>query len=164
MLPGSHIMHYVTHNSSLSVIECIIWDYNTKYCQHQQLNYNINTTWLYFNNYFINILISGPKSDQCHKGVTILGWPCSLLAPNSHKIWPKKMKIALRKVLISIFSLRFFENQNTWNTTLVSYLTENPKMLQLRKSFICIQAWSGKTASMSKHETTPLMCRELRKY
>ena len=40
--------------------------------------------------------------------------------------------MALRKALVSIFSAQFFENQNTWNTTLVSLLTENPKMYQLQ--------------------------------
>ena len=47
---------------------------------------------------------------------------------DSCKMWPQKMKMALRKALVSIFSAQFFENQNTWNTPLVSYLTENPKM------------------------------------
>ena len=31
-----------------------------------------------------------------------------------------------------------------------------PKMFWLHNRFICILAWSGKTALMSKHETTPL--------
>ena len=39
---------------------------------------------------------------------------------DSHEMWPQKMKMALRKALVSIFSAQFFENKNTWNTTLVS--------------------------------------------
>ena len=31
------------------------------------------------------------------------------------------MEMALKKVLVSISSAQFFENQNAWNTTLVSY-------------------------------------------
>ena len=83
---------------------------------------------------------------------TLLLWHSCM---DSWKSDPKN-EMALRKALVSIFYAQFFENHNTWNTPLVSYLTENPKMLRLRNSFICIKAWSGKTTSMSKHETTPL--------
>ena len=46
------------------------------------------------------------------------------------KIWRKKMKKALRKTLVSIFSTQFFQNQNIWATPLVSQRTENPKLHQ----------------------------------
>ena len=61
------------------------------------------------------------------------------------------MALALRKALVSIFSAQFFENQNTWNTPLVSYLTENPKMLQLHAS--C--GWNFDDLARKRHETTP---------
>ena len=57
---------------------------------------------------------------------------------------PPKNENGFRKAFVSIVSAQFFQNQNIWDATLVSYLTENPKILQLHKSFTCIQAWSGK--------------------
>ena len=70
-------------------------------------------------------LIQGGKAaDYCNNRIVVL----LLIYQIATKCDPKKMALALRKALVSIFSAQFFENQNTWNTPLVSYLTENPKM------------------------------------